>query len=106
MSADGARPLGNAAEPEPRADERAAIVLVRVHDRPGALERVLGLLRRRALGARPFALINGTDQDMELALRVDERRTSRQRVRLELLALHDVRDVAVYVTETRTKGEE
>ena len=36
-------------------------LLVRVHDRPGALERVLGLARRRAMSLRADAIARGAD---------------------------------------------
>lgn len=36
-------------------------LLVRVHDRPGALERVLGLARRRAMALRTDSIARGAD---------------------------------------------
>lgn len=36
-------------------------LLVRVHDRPGALERVLGLARRRAMALRADTIARGAD---------------------------------------------
>lgn len=36
-------------------------LLIRVHDRPGALERVLGLARRRAMSLRIDSIARGAD---------------------------------------------
>lgn len=36
-------------------------ILIRVHDRPGALERVLGLARRRAMSLETDSIARGTD---------------------------------------------
>jgi acetolactate synthase regulatory subunit len=36
-------------------------LFVRVHDRPGALERVLGLARRRAMAISAQSLVRGAD---------------------------------------------
>lgn len=68
------------------------LLVVRVVDRPGALERVLGLLRRRVLAVRRLSLAAG-DGVLELALRVDETRTPPERLRAELSSLVDVVDV-------------
>jgi hypothetical protein len=40
---------------------RAWGLFVRVHDRPGSLERVLGLARRRAMSLRPESVVRGVD---------------------------------------------
>jgi acetolactate synthase small subunit len=69
------------------------LLLVRVADRPGALERVLGLIRRRVLAVRRLSLSVG-DGVLELALRVDETRTPSERLRAELASLTDVVDAA------------
>jgi acetolactate synthase small subunit len=69
------------------------LLLVRVADRPGALERVLGLIRRRVLAVRRLSLSVG-DGVLELALRVDESRTPSDRLRAELASLTDVADVS------------
>ena len=68
------------------------LLLVRVADRPGALERVLGLIRRRVLVVHRLSLSVG-DGVLEVALRVDETRTSSDRLRAELASLTDVTDV-------------
>ena len=36
-------------------------LLIRVHDRPGALERVLGLARRRAMSLETDSIARGAD---------------------------------------------
>ena len=68
------------------------LLLVRVADRPGALERVLGLIRRRVLAVRRLSLSVG-DGVLELALRVDETRMPSERLQAELASLTDVVDV-------------
>lgn len=40
---------------------RAWGLFLRVHDRPGALERVLGLARRRAMSLRTESVVRGAD---------------------------------------------
>jgi acetolactate synthase small subunit len=67
--------------------------LARVHDRPGALERLVGLLRRRAFAVRRLSVGLGDDGALEVLLRVDDANATGDRVRAELLALHDVIDV-------------
>jgi len=69
------------------------LLIVRVADRSGALERVLGLLRRRVLAIHRLSLGVG-DGALELVLRLDEARTPRERLRAELLGLVDVVDVS------------
>jgi acetolactate synthase regulatory subunit len=86
-----------------------ALIIARLRDRPGALERALGLLRRRALAVRQLSVDAAGDGVIELALRVDETRTPRERVRLELLGLVDLLEItdaaAQPATETRSDPE-
>jgi acetolactate synthase small subunit len=69
------------------------LLLARVSDRPGALERAVGLIRRRAFAVRRLSISLAHDAALELLLRIDETHTSRERVRQELLGLHDVLEV-------------
>ena len=69
------------------------LLLVRIVDRPGALERVLGVIRRRVLAVRRLSVAAG-DTALEVALRVDETRTAPERLQAELSSLVDVLDVA------------
>jgi len=69
-----------------------ALLIVRVADRPAALERVLGLLRRKRLAIRRLSL-TAADDMLELVLRLDTARTLPERLRAELLALVDVQEV-------------
>jgi acetolactate synthase small subunit len=69
------------------------LLCVRVADRSGALERVLGLLRRRVLAVRRLS-VAACEGAFELTLRLDEARTPRERLRAELLGLVDVIDVS------------
>jgi acetolactate synthase small subunit len=74
-----------------------APLLARLHDRPGALERAIGLIRRRAHGVLRMSVAAAPNGVLELVVRVDEARTPRARVRADLLALEDlieVRDLA------------
>jgi acetolactate synthase small subunit len=61
----------------------------RLHDRPGALERLIGLLRRRAFAVRRMSVSHARDV-VEVVLRIDPARTPPERVRAELLNLHDI----------------
>jgi acetolactate synthase small subunit len=78
-----------------------ALLLVRVQDRPGALERVLGLIRRRVLAVRRLSVSLG-DGGLEVALRVDETKTPSDRLRAELASLTDVSSVTAE-PERRTR---
>lgn len=68
-------------------------LLARVHDRPGALERLVGLLRRRAFAVRRLSVALADDGALEVLMRLDDASTPIDRLRAELLALHDVMDV-------------
>lgn len=91
-----------------------ALLLARLHDRPGALERAIGLVRRRAHGIHRMSVASARCQDIsgvstpgldggpsparqprviELVLRVDESRTPRERVQRDLLSLEDLIEV-------------
>lgn len=66
-----------------------ATIRARLHDRPGALERAIALLRRRAFAIRRLSVAHG-DRFIDLVLRIDAVRTPPERVRAELLNLHDI----------------
>ena len=66
-----------------------ATIRARLHDRPGALERAIALLRRRAFAIRRLSVAHG-DRFIDLVLRIDDVRTPPERVRAELLNLHDI----------------
>jgi acetolactate synthase small subunit len=70
-----------------------ALLLTRVRDRRGALERVFGLIRRRALRARRVSVTTASDGVLELVLRVDADERARVRLARELNGLHDVIDI-------------
>lgn len=72
-----------------------AILLARVSDRPGALERLLGLARRRMLAVNRLSVGFG-DGTLDVVLRLDPSRTSPGRARAELLGLADVEDVTAF----------
>lgn len=69
------------------------LLLVRVHDRPGALERVLGAVRRKALAVRRLSLHAPADGRLEVVLRFDPERSPLERMTAELESLFDVHDV-------------
>ncbi len=71
-----------------------AVIVARLRDRPGALERAVSLLRRRALAVRRLSVNAAGDGVIELIVRVDESRTPRERVRVELLGLADLLEIA------------
>jgi acetolactate synthase small subunit len=67
----------------------SATLRARLHDRPGALERLIGLLRRRAFAVRRMSVAHARGV-IEVVLRIDPARTPPDRVRAELLNLHDI----------------
>lgn len=68
------------------------LFVVRIADRSAALERVLGVLRRRRMAVRRLS-VTTADGVFELMLRVDTAQTPPERVQAELLNLVDVHDV-------------
>ncbi len=77
-------------------------LIVRVQDRPHALERVIGLVRRRALPVRRLSVAVSDGDAIELLLRLDPG-AAVERVRAELLELYDVVDVAVIEAAAATR---
>jgi acetolactate synthase small subunit len=69
------------------------LLQLRVADRPGALERVLGTVRRKALAVHRLSVHTADDGVQEVVLRFDGSRTPAERMMAELAALHDVREV-------------
>lgn len=69
------------------------LLLLRVHDRPGALERVLGAVRRKALAVSRLSLHAPADDLLEVVLRFDPERSSLERMTAELESLFDVYDI-------------
>jgi acetolactate synthase small subunit len=70
-----------------------ALLHVRVHDRPAALERLLGVLRRRGFAVTRVSTSAADNERLELVIRVDRSLTDPDRVRRELLTLQDVAEV-------------
>lgn len=70
-----------------------AALLLRFHERPGALERVLGAVRRKVLSVRRLSLHEPTGGTREMLLRFDATRTSAERMVAELGGLYDVLEV-------------
>lgn len=70
-----------------------AVLLLRFHERPGALERVLGAVRRKVLSVRRLSLHEPTGGTREMLLRFDATRTSAERMVAELGGLYDVLEV-------------
>ncbi len=77
---------------------------VRVHDRPHALERVIGLLRRRALPVRRFSVAESEGGHLELVLGVDNDAAA-ERVRADLIELYDVADVEIMASPAAATRE-
>ena len=69
---------------------RLVVRVKRTHD---ALERVIALVRRRAFQVRRLSVAEAGHDTVLVSLRIDESRTPRDRVRLELEKLVDVLDV-------------
>jgi acetolactate synthase small subunit len=72
-----------------------AALHVRIHDRPGALERVSGLLRRRGFAITRFSASQSQGALIDLVIRIDESKTDRRRVQRELATLYDVSAIRV-----------
>jgi ketol-acid reductoisomerase len=77
---------------------------VRLHEAPGALERVIGLLRRKAFAVRRLSFGASGSGLGSLVIRLDASRTDPARVRDELLALPDVEDVDPAADATEGAG--
>jgi acetolactate synthase small subunit len=67
--------------------------LVRVQDQKGALERVLGVLRRKALKVSPVSISRGPKGLMEVFLKTTHPALPSHRVEPELASLTDVLEV-------------
>jgi acetolactate synthase small subunit len=68
------------------------VLLLRVRDRPGALERVLGAIRRKVLPVRRLSLHEPDGGARDVVLRFDAGRIGADRMLAELGALYDVED--------------
>lgn len=64
--------------------------LVHLRDRPAALERFLGLVRRRCLAVERLSVNPGPDGMLEVRFHLDENRTAPARLEAELEALVDL----------------
>lgn len=116
MSGEGARASGREREPDPSGEREQAMgregefgesgtrLSVRVHDRPHALERVIGLIRRRALPVRRFSVAESDGETIELLLRLDPG-AAVGRVCAALRELYDVADVAVVAAPAEAMRE-
>lgn len=69
------------------------VFLVRVQDHSGALERVLGTLRRKALGVERISFFPGPRGVQEVLIRTSLTGPEPARVKAELESLVDVREV-------------
>jgi acetolactate synthase small subunit len=68
-------------------------LVVRLRKTSDALERVIALVRRRAFALRRLSVAEAGHNVVEVCLRIDESKTPRDRVRVELEKLVDVLDV-------------
>lgn len=81
-----------------------ARLVVRLRKSADALERLIGLLRRRAFTLRRLSLAEAGVDVVEVCLRIDESRTPRDRVRVELEKLVDVLGVQDATVEDGTSA--
>jgi len=81
-----------------------ARLVVRLRKTADALERVIALVRRRAFILRRLSLAEAGHDVVEICLRIDDSRTPRDRVRVELEKLVDVLDVRDTTAEPATRG--
>lgn len=63
---------------------------VRLHDRPGALERFIGQVRRRQVPVQRLSIATASDGTFEIVLRIDPARASLDRVTAELQTMPDI----------------
>lgn len=63
---------------------------LRLRDRPGALERVLSVLRRRLVSVEALSVARAPDDVLELEMHVSVEAHRRERVAAELAGLADV----------------
>ena len=69
------------------------VLVVRLQDVTGSLERLLGLLRRRALPIGSLSLYQAEDDILEVVLRFGDLDTPEDRVAAEVSSLYDVLSV-------------
>ena len=69
------------------------VFLIRVQDHAGALERVLGTLRRKYLGLEKISVLPGPRGTHEVLIRIAPSGAPTHRVKAELESLVDVREV-------------
>ena len=69
------------------------VLVARLQDVPGSLERLLGLLRRRALPIGSLSLYQAEDDILEVVLRFGDLDTPEDRVAAEVSSLYDVLSV-------------
>jgi len=81
-----------------------ARLVVRVRKSADALERVIALVRRRAFHVRRLSLAEAGHDAVLVSLRIDEAKTPRDRVRVELEKLVDVLDVKDATGEPASAG--
>ncbi|MBI2402197.1 MAG: hypothetical protein HYV20_05580 [Gemmatimonadetes bacterium] len=81
-----------------------ARLVVRLRKTADALERVVALVRRRAFTVRRLSLAEAGHDVVEVYLRIDEAKTPRDRVRVELEKLVDVLDVRDVTGDPAVRG--
>ncbi len=64
--------------------------ILRLRDRPGALERVLSLLRRRRVGLEGLSFAKAGEDRLDVELHVGVTVVQRERIQVELAGLADV----------------
>ena len=69
------------------------VLVANLQDVTGALERLLGLLRRRALPIESLSLYQADDNILEVVLRFEDLDTPEDRVAAEVSSLYDVLSV-------------
>ena len=69
------------------------VLVARLQDVTGSLERLLGLLRRRALPIGSLSLYQAEDDILEVVLRFEDLDTPEDRVAAEVSSLYDVLSV-------------
>ena len=82
------------------------VLVARLWDRSGALERLLGLLRRRALQVRTVSVYRADERTLEVVVAFDSLQTAHARIGAELRDLEDLEQIRRLGSDEHDEGRE
>lgn len=82
------------------------VLVARLWDRSSALERLLGLLRRRALQVRTLSVYRADERTLEVVVAFDSLQTSHDRIEAELRELEDLEQISRFGHDEQDEGRE